>query len=119
MECWLESVLRNYANSEATAAGGQKTPGGKLLAWCLKGLKGPITFLEDLKNFGRYSDREWIVIILLSINIPKIFQNVGYCQRQNLYPAGHILLDETLYCGSFRYYYSRPINIIFNKVVGY
>jgi len=29
-------------------------------------LKGAITFLKDLKIFRRYSDREWIVIILLS-----------------------------------------------------
>jgi hypothetical protein len=46
----------NYANSEAIAAGGQ-TPSGKLLAWCPRSLKSAIAFLEDLKNFRRYSDR--------------------------------------------------------------
>src|SRR5438067_1970752 len=40
-------------------------------------LKGVITFLEDLKNFWRHSDREWIVIILLSISIPKTFSESG------------------------------------------
>ena len=70
-------VLRNYANSEAIAAGGTKLPGSKLLAWCLRRLKGVVTFLENLKIFRRYSDREWIVIILLSISISKTFQIVG------------------------------------------
>jgi len=46
-------------NPEAIAAGGTN-PGSKLLAWCL------ITFLENLKIFRRYSDREWVVIILRS-----------------------------------------------------
>jgi hypothetical protein len=48
-----------------------KLPSAKLLA-----LKGAITFLKGLKIFRRYSDREWIIIILLSI-ISKIFQKVG------------------------------------------
>jgi hypothetical protein len=43
----------------------------------LRRLKGAITFLEDLKIFRRYSDWEWIVIILLSISNPKTFQKVG------------------------------------------
>jgi hypothetical protein len=32
-ECWLESVLRNYANSEPLQQV-DKLPSGKLLAWC-------------------------------------------------------------------------------------
>jgi hypothetical protein len=40
-------------------------------------LKGVIAFLEDLKIFRRYLDREWIVIILLPVSIAKIFQKVG------------------------------------------
>jgi hypothetical protein len=40
-------------------------------------LRCVITFLEGLKIFRRYSDREWIVIILLSISILKTFQKVG------------------------------------------
>jgi hypothetical protein len=42
-------------------------------------LKGAITFLEDLEIFRRYSDREWIVIVLLSISIPKTFKKVDDC----------------------------------------
>jgi hypothetical protein len=64
----------NYANSLQQA---DELFGGKLLAWCPRRLKGFITFFEDLKNFWRYSDREWIVIILLSISILKIFR--GLC----------------------------------------
>jgi hypothetical protein len=49
----------------------------QLLAWCLRSLEGVITFLEGLKNFRRYSDRDWIVIVLLSISVPKTFQKVS------------------------------------------
>ena len=51
--------------------------GGKLLAWCPRRLTDAITFFKDLKIFRRYSDREWIVIILLSISILKTFR--GLC----------------------------------------
>ena len=40
-------------------------------------MKDAITFLEDLKNFRGYSDREWIVVALHSVSIPKTLQNVG------------------------------------------
>jgi hypothetical protein len=45
--------------------------------------------------------------------------SIKMCQRQNLYPAGHLLATETLHCGSFRHHHHRrPINIISNGAAG-
>jgi hypothetical protein len=43
----------------------------------LTSLNGVITLLEDLKISQSYSDRGWIVIVLLSVSIAKTFQKVG------------------------------------------
>ena len=37
-------------------------------------ITGAITFLKDLKIFRRYSDREWIIIILLSVSYPNFLE---------------------------------------------
>jgi hypothetical protein len=51
-----------------------QTPHGKLLAWRPRRLTGAITFLQGFKFFRRYSDREWIIIILPSISYPNFLE---------------------------------------------
>jgi len=59
-------------------------------------LKGVIAFLEDLKIFRRYLDREWIVIILLPVSIAKIFQKVGDVPFAFRVTIGHSPVESEL-----------------------